>query len=135
LARQTFLTEAVPISMRARALSTLGGTMRVGLFIGPFAGAGAMHFMGLDGAYWAAIAGMLGAGLLSFTVPELEHVARGKKASTPDQRVAVVLRTPARTYLTLGLACSLVAALRACRQIIVPLWATHIGLDATMTSI
>src|SRR5690554_3979802 len=32
LARQTYLTDAVPVSMRARALSTLGGVMRIGLF-------------------------------------------------------------------------------------------------------
>src|SRR5690606_28213219 len=78
LARQTFLTEVVPISMRARALSTLGGTMRVGLFIGPFAGAAAMHFIGLSGAYWAAIVAMVGAGVLSFAVPELEHKKQRK---------------------------------------------------------
>ena len=36
LARQAYLTEAIPLLMRARALSTLGGTFRVGLFIGPF---------------------------------------------------------------------------------------------------
>ena len=35
LARQSYLTEAVPIEFRARALSTLGGVMRIGLFIGP----------------------------------------------------------------------------------------------------
>src|SRR5690606_42009960 len=36
LARQTYLVEAVPLTMRARAMSTLGGTMRIGLFFGPF---------------------------------------------------------------------------------------------------
>ena len=39
LARQAYLTEAIPIRMRARALSTLGGTFRIGLFIGPFVAA------------------------------------------------------------------------------------------------
>src|SRR5215218_3251610 len=39
LARQAYLTEAIPIPMRARALSTLGGTFRIGLFIGPFVAA------------------------------------------------------------------------------------------------
>jgi MFS family permease len=39
LARQSYLTEAVPFHFRARALSTLGGVMRIGLFIGPFLGA------------------------------------------------------------------------------------------------
>jgi len=33
LARQAYLTEAIPLQVRARALSTLGGTFRVGLFI------------------------------------------------------------------------------------------------------
>lgn len=136
LARQTFLTEVVPIAMRARALSTLGGTMRVGLFIGPFAGAAAMHFIDLPGAYWTAIIAMIGAGLLSFTIPELEHTRKLKAAAdivTP--RLAGVLREHTHVFLTLGLAGSLVAAIRGCRQIIVPLWASHIGLDAPTTAI
>src|SRR3954453_20464275 len=33
LARQSYLTEAVPAAYRARALSTLGGVMRIGMFI------------------------------------------------------------------------------------------------------
>ena len=41
LARQSYLTEAVPFHFRARALSTLGGVMRIGLFVGPFVAAGA----------------------------------------------------------------------------------------------
>ena len=36
LARQSYLTEVVPFHFRARALSTLGGVMRIGLFLGPF---------------------------------------------------------------------------------------------------
>ena len=39
LARQSYLTEMVPPHMRARALSTLGGTLRIGVFVGPFLGA------------------------------------------------------------------------------------------------
>ena len=35
LARQSYLTEIVPPEMRARALSTLGGTLRIGMFTGP----------------------------------------------------------------------------------------------------
>ena len=52
LARQSYLTEAVPFHYRARALSTLGGVMRIGLFIGPFLGAALIPFAGLAGAYW-----------------------------------------------------------------------------------
>ena len=39
VARQAYVTEAAPPLMRARALSTLAGTQRIGTFIGPFAGA------------------------------------------------------------------------------------------------
>ena len=75
LARQTYLTEAVPIAMRARALSTLGGVMRIGLFIGPFIAAGLMQFMGMPGAYWTAIIAIAAAGALSSALPDLEHRA------------------------------------------------------------
>ena len=49
LARQSYLTEMVPPHMRARALSTLGGTLRIGVFLGPFLGAAAMIPLGLRG--------------------------------------------------------------------------------------
>src|SRR5262245_41889737 len=65
LARQSYLTDAVPIEYRARALSTLGGVMRIGMFIGPFAAAAAIHRYGLVGAYWVAIAGVVAAGLVA----------------------------------------------------------------------
>ncbi|MES6118820.1 aminomethyltransferase beta-barrel domain-containing protein, partial [Cutibacterium acnes] len=39
LARQSYVTAVAPPLMRARALSTLGGVHRIGLFLGPFAGA------------------------------------------------------------------------------------------------
>lgn len=136
LARQTYLIEAVPISLRARALSTLGGTMRVGLFVGPFAGAAVMHFVGLAGAYWAAMVAMVGAGLLSYFIPDLP--TRKQRKETPGfvaPRLGGVLRSHIRVFLTLGVAGSLVAAIRACRQIIVPLWASQIGLDAPTTAV
>src|SRR5690606_19843949 len=37
-------------------------------------------------------------------------------------------------FLTLGTACALVAALRSCRPVVIPLWATTIGLDAASTA-
>jgi len=72
LARQTYLVEVVPLNLRARALSTLGGTTRIGVFAGPFAGAALIHLMGLSGAYWAAAAAMLVAGLIAILAPDLQ---------------------------------------------------------------
>ena len=40
LARHSFMTTRVPLAVRARALSLLGGTYRLGAFVGPFIAAG-----------------------------------------------------------------------------------------------
>src|SRR5699024_7820493 len=38
LARQTYIMDAVPLTLRARAFSLLGVTQRIGIFDGPFLG-------------------------------------------------------------------------------------------------
>ena len=148
LARQTYLTDAVPLAMRARALSTLGGVMRIGLFISPFISAVIMQFMGLQGAYWLATVAAAAAGALAFTLPDLES-RKVKSASTgPSQagtgagpavnrstKLKDILREHRRSFLTLGTGCMLVAALRASRQVVIPLWAAHIMLDAATVSV
>ncbi|MBW9118552.1 MFS transporter [Microbacterium trichothecenolyticum] len=46
LARHSFMTTRVPLSFRARALSLLGGTFRLGMFVGPFVAAGLLALTG-----------------------------------------------------------------------------------------
>ena len=148
LARQSYLTEAVPLHFRARALSTLGGVNRIGVFIGPFAGAGAIHFLGTAGAYWVGAAAAVGAGLLSLTVPDLSVRAAAKRngarpgpgtaataASAPTPTVRAILRSHARVFRTIGIGILLIAAVRATRQAVIPLWGQHIGLDPTQTAL
>src|SRR6185369_6794144 len=55
LARQSFVTLVVPSSVRAAAMSTLGGSHRVGLFIGPFVGAAVIHATGQRAAFLVAV--------------------------------------------------------------------------------
>lgn len=136
LARQTFLVEAAPAHLRARAMATLGGVHRIGMFAGPFLGAGFIHWLGLSGAYWAALVVMLATGALSLLVPDLEPKAPAQGDPLPEVPAALqMLRTHRQVLLTLGVATSLVAAIRACRQVVIPLWASHIGLDAATTSL
>ena len=137
LARQAYLIEAVPVAMRARALSTLAGTMRIGVFIGPFAGAAMIYIMGLTGAYWVAVLAMFAAAWLALTLPEL--VARkavptgSERADAP--RLLDILRGHAGVFATLGLGALLVSALRGSRQVVIPLWADHLGLDPAAASL
>lgn len=135
LARQTFLVEAAPLHLRARAMAMLGGVHRVGMFAGPFLGAAFIGWLGLAGAYWAALAVMLVTAALSLLVPDLPMRARPGEDAAEVPAAWPMLRAHARVLATLGVATSLVAAIRACRQVVIPLWASHIGLDAASTSL
>ena len=143
LARHAYLTDAVAPSLRARALSTLGGVHRVGIFVGPFVGALVLSWWGSIGPYAVgAAAALAAAGLVAVTkdlaVRDAAH--RADRASTVRSRegslsVFRVLRDHRRVLTTLGFGVIAVAATRAARNAIVPLWAEAIGLDATSTSI
>ncbi|AUI49827.1 MFS transporter [Arthrobacter crystallopoietes] len=136
LARQSYLSEAVPIHFRARALSTLGGVHRIGMFIGPFAGAVIIGLAGTAGAYWLGAGAFLVAAGISLTVPELE-VARtdrdGEGPARPSMRS--IARSHRRIYLTIGIGILLIGAVRASRNVVIPLWGDSIGLDAATTSV
>lgn len=136
LARQSYMIDAVPVYMRARALSTLAGTMRIGAFAGPFLGAGLIHFMGLQGAYWVAAIAMLGAGLIAYRAPDMAPPDRRPGQTTHAKpRILDIARSHSRTLLTLGLGILLVSAVRASRQVVVPLWADHLGINPSTTSL
>ena len=136
LARQSYLSEAVPVNFRARALSTLGGVHRIGMFIGPFAGAVVIGLAGTAGAYWLGAVAFLMAAGISLTVPELE-VARtdrdGEEPARPSMRS--IARSHRRIYLTIGIGILLIGAVRASRNVVIPLWGDSIGLDAATTSV
>lgn len=146
LARQSYVTEAVPLHFRARALSTLGGSNRIGVFIGPFAAAGVMSFAGTPGAYWVGAAAAFAAGLLSLTVPDLSvrtPRAGKRNGDLEDDTVAAVaapsidsiLRSHSRVFGTVGIGVLLIAAVRATRQAVIPLWAQHLGIDPAQTAL
>ncbi|TCM51863.1 MFS transporter [Kribbella sp. VKM Ac-2568] len=136
LARQAYLSEAVPLEMRARALSTLGGVQRIGSFIGPFLGAFAMKFLGTDGAYWVHLVAAALACVVLLSLPDLESVRRSR-AGRPVvmQSTRAVIQEHLPVLRTLGIGALLVGAVRASRQVVIPLWAEHIGLDPQTTSL
>jgi MFS family permease len=134
LARQKYLTEAVPPGFRARALSTLGGTLRVGLFLGPFLGAAAMQVWGLRGAYWVGAAVYAGAAIVAWFMPDLEDDAGGPGRAV-QPRLGRVAAAHWRVLATVGLGVLFVSAVRQSRQAVIPLWAEHLGMDAPTASL
>ncbi|UEL27730.1 MFS transporter [Pseudarthrobacter sp. L1SW] len=136
LARQKYLTEAVPVEFRARALSTLGGVNRIGVFIGPFLGAAVMQFAGISGAYWVGVVAMAGAALLSLTIPDLAvPPAPDGGHEGPEPTLRSVAVSHAGVFLSLGVGILLLSALRSSRQVVIPLWADNLGMDATSASL
>jgi len=140
LARQSYLTEAVPVAYRARAMSTLGGAMRVGLFIGPFAAAAAIHRYGLIGAYGVGIAALVVAAVVAARIPDLEASGVEAGAATaatvpPAPTWRAIVRDHRHLFITLGIGVMLVSAVRATRQAVIPLWADHLALAPSVAAL
>ncbi len=135
LARQSYLTEVVPVDLRARAMSTLGGSHRIGLFIGPFVGAAAIGFFGLKAAYVVAMVTATTAALLLVVIPDAARADDRPPAVRGGVSASAMFTAHRRLFATLGLAVLAVGAVRAARQTVLPLWAEHIGLGPEKTSL
>jgi len=138
LARQAYILHIVPFALRARAFSIMGGSQRVGTFVGPFLGAAAMYMLELKGAYWVAVAAATATLILCYLIPDLPTEARQQAEIPAQQRPATGLRSlwpilvaQRRVFMTLGLGVMCLGALRASRPIALPLWAEHMGLSPT----
>ncbi|QYH36639.1 MFS transporter [Salinibacterium sp. M195] len=151
LARHAFLTSFVPVAYRARALSTLGGTFRLGVFIGPFISAGIIHLTGtVTAAFWIHVIAALGAAAVLLLLPDpattfgTVHTTRVNNRTLRDGEVLVeqeshglfaTVRRNRALLSRLGLGAAVIGAMRASRQVILPLWAVSIGLADTNTAI
>ena len=136
LARQAFMIDAVPVTHRARALATLGGAHRVGIFVGPLLGAGLIHLFDLRRGLRAR------RGAVADRRPDGAADARprlgeplGAAARPGHLPVWSVLVAHRRTLLTLGVAVIVLGASRSVRDGLLPLWADHVGISASTTSL
>lgn len=143
LARQSWLTARAPVRIRARAMSTMGGVQRIGLFIGPFVAAPVIAAFGTRAAYAVpVVAGLLAAVWAWFALrdeDELVEVAPGVVAEdgTPRSRVTLreVIDDHRRILATLGMGVLLIGAARQGRFVIVPLWAEAVGITTSQTAL
>jgi MFS family permease len=135
LARQGFIIDAVPPARRARALSALGGSHRIGLFVGPLLGAGLIHVFDLRAVFVLAACLSVASGVMARLMPDLGSESRDEQRASGHVSVWSVLRAHRRTLLTVGVAVIVLAASRSVRNGLVPLWADHIGIPASTTSL
>jgi MFS family permease len=132
LARQAYIIETVPPALRARALSALAGLNRLGMLIGPFLGAAVVYALGPRGGFLVELVAVVVAGALMATMPGVES---DRRRTGPTQKLRSVLVTHRKVLRTLGVNALIIGASRASRTAVLPLWADHIGLDATTTSL
>jgi MFS family permease len=147
LARHAFMTSFVPVEYRARALSTLGGTFRAGFFIGPFLSAAVIHLTGSpQSVFFIHIIGCLAAAAVLLILRDPTQTVRANRAASGElEGEAFVERESVGLFRTiwnsrgvlvrLGSGAALIGAMRASRQVILPLWAVSIGIDDAQTAL
>jgi MFS family permease len=137
LARQTYLTIAVPLKWRARAMSSLGGVFRLGSMLGPLAGAWITSVYSLRASFLLAGAMSLIAAFLVSFIPDV-GATRGTTADGSAKEEPTILSVLSRNrhvLFTVGPAVLALAMVRIARQAIIPLWCDQHGIDASTTSI
>ncbi len=160
LARQAFLTDVVPAQYRARALSSLGGVLRLGYVIGPVIGAWIVSHATLSAAFLFAAGMSCAAALVTTLLPDVDSISRTESPGAAPVSAAIdrpvpfaagqagepsdaaskptmrgVLREHRRVLLTLGTGVSLLMMVRAARQTVIPLWCASHGLSSAQTSL
>ncbi|WP_182524870.1 MFS transporter [Nocardioides dongkuii] len=135
LARQGFMIDAVPATHRARALAGLGGSHRVGILLGPLLGAALIHLTDLRSVFVLAAVLSVVSALMARLMPDLGSEQRLAAGSRGHATVRSVLVAHRRTLLTLGVAVVVIGASRSVRNGLLPLWADHVGIAASTTSL
>ncbi|KUG51525.1 MFS transporter [Serinicoccus chungangensis] len=138
LARQGFLIVVAPVHQRARAMSTLGGSHRIGGFLGPVLGGVLLAATGeLRSVFWLAAAMALLSALVVQLAPDLTagHERADRAGGARPTRVLSVLRHHWRTLASVGSAVVVISGARSLRMVLLPLWADHVGISAATTSL
>jgi MFS family permease len=135
LARQAYVTAVVPFRLRARAMSTLGGVYRIGLFVGPFVGSAVVALTGPWGAYAVHIlAAVIAAGIL-LVVRDLSERPENRPDAPTVRALVNVVREQRSVLSTIGVGVLVVSAIRATRQVAIPLWGQYLGLSPATISL
>lgn len=160
LARHSFMTSRVPFQFRARALSLLGGSFRLGMFVGPFLGA---LLIWLTSSQQSPVWGLVGCLVVCIALvwfgpdPEREPIARSASSSDarstgngqapgedagvggqdpksrsrePRTGIIVTIVRHREVLAKLGVAAAAISAIRSARQVVLPIWGVSLGLDA-----
>jgi len=129
LARLAYVSEMVPSHQRGRVLSVVGGTNRIGNFVGPLIGGFVGHEYGLESVFYVqAVLGLASVVAMSLTINAANRTSRSEAASIYGA-FASLLKAHYKIFATAGFAVIMLQLLRQARQVFLPLWGKSIGLD------
>ena len=133
VARQDQILSLVPPAFTARSLTTLAGIWRISHFIGPLLGSALIAVWGVGSTYW------VGAGCVAVAMVALGisgALREGRFYERPERlTLAQVARENLPALRTLGVTVVATGALRQARVALIPLWATHVGLDPSVATL
>ncbi len=133
LARLAYVTEAMPLQLRGRALSTMGGMNRIGNFVGPFIAAVVIAGVGISGAFYVHMVSAVAGWMVLLLAPD-PHRTQHVPEPVPV-RFRVILSEHRAVFATAGAAALSVGMLRSARDAALPLWGQFIGLDAALVAV
>lgn len=132
LARLAWMAEHVPIAIRARALSVLGGMFRAGSFVGPVLAAAVIQLFSVQAVYYLPLVLCGLAALVLLFAKGGETEARNSSSLRETFRVA---KREGKKLATLGIASSILSALRGTRMIGLPLIAVALNIPTEQASL
>jgi MFS family permease len=132
LARLSWMTEHVPIAVRARALSILGGMFRAGSFVGPVIGAAIISTYSVQAVYYLPLVLCGAAATILLFTKEARVTVR---TSSSFKETLLVARREGKKLATLGVASSILSALRGTRMIGLPLIAVALNIPTEQASL
>lgn len=131
LSRHAYITEAIPIAQRGKAISTFGGINRIGVFGGPLLGGIVATAFGLRASF--AVSAALATAALVIAILLIRPVAPTEAELTIRhrwRRVGQTLKTAWRDFVAASVAQTFAQMIRQGRHLIIPLYARDvIGLD------
>lgn len=146
LARHAFMATRVPVLYRARAMSVLGGSFRLGMFGGPFVAAALLAVFDTErAAVWFFIGCVAALVVLVLVARDPEEELRREGFTAPRPAADVTADDRARTtspgvfrtmweyrgvLARLGLSTATLSTIRQARVHLLPLWGLSLGLDA-----
>lgn len=129
LSRLAYVSQAVPVHQRGKAISTMAGMQRVGNFVGPAAAGVVAQFYGFEVVFYAVAAIASIALVIVIVSVKTNNTSSTELHGGLLKLVPGILAEHKQVFITAGFAIWCLTLVRATRSLMIPVWGNAIGLD------